>query len=150
MGKLINDTNDIFYPYMDVEIAARKTGKFLCKAQGVDFELITTNTRKKEVVYARQILYYLIQKYGNWKLWTIATFEMYHRKDHATVLHGVKKVKGFMKVDKVEKMFIQEAEMHFRKKLLQLKNSREKRITIKHKPTPRVRTPKKRSKTYAY
>jgi hypothetical protein len=55
-------------------------------------------TRKYDIVLPRQIAMYLIRKHTSLSLSDIGV--KFGNKDHATVLHGVRKVKGYMDVDR--------------------------------------------------
>lgn len=56
-------------------------------------------TRRYDIVLPRQIAMYLIRKHTTLSLSDIGI--KFGNKDHATVLHGVKKVKDYIQVDKV-------------------------------------------------
>lgn len=57
-----------------------------------------SSNRKYDIVLPRQIAMYLIRKHTSLTLSDIGV--KFGNKDHATVLHGVRKVKGYMDVDK--------------------------------------------------
>ena len=70
----------------------------VCKHFGLEKNAIQTKTRKREVVQARQIAMYLAKNYTDYSTSKIGKF--IGNKDHATVLHACKTVKGQCEVDK--------------------------------------------------
>lgn len=70
----------------------------VCKHYGLEKSAIYTKTRKREVVQARQIAMYLAKNYTDFSTSKIGKF--IGNKDHATVLHACKTVKGQCEVDK--------------------------------------------------
>lgn len=52
-------------------------------------------TRKSEIVKARQYFYYFARKHTDYSFDYIAK---YLRQDHATVLHAIRKINGFVKI----------------------------------------------------
>jgi hypothetical protein len=58
----------------------------------------TRKTRKREIVFARQVAMYLIKKHTKLSLKKIG--EYFGGKDHATVLHSVKTIDNLMEVDR--------------------------------------------------
>jgi chromosomal replication initiation ATPase DnaA len=52
-------------------------------------------TRKSEIVKARQYFYFFARKHTGKSLNQIATFL---KQDHATVLHSIRKIKGFIQI----------------------------------------------------
>lgn len=71
-------------------------------------------TRKRSVVYARQIFHYFCKKYLQETLETIGKFSEVmgrpHPHDHATVLHGHRSTKDLMTIDRVYKRKIEKIE----------------------------------------
>lgn len=63
----------------------------------INLDVILTKTRKREVVVARQIIFYFLRKYSN--LSTTAIGKQFN-KDHATVLHANKTINNLKDSDK--------------------------------------------------
>ena len=70
----------------------------VCKHFELEPAAIHTKSRKREVVQARQIAMYLAKSYTDFSTSKIGKF--IGNKDHATVLHACKTVKGQLEVDK--------------------------------------------------
>ncbi len=70
----------------------------VCKHFELEPSAIHTKSRKREVVQARQIAMYLAKTYTDFSTSKIGKF--IGNKDHATVLHACKTVKGQLEVDK--------------------------------------------------
>lgn len=70
----------------------------VCKHFEIEPSVIHTKTRKREVVQVRQIAMYLAKKHTDFSSSKIGKF--IGGKDHATVLHSYKIVKGQCEVDK--------------------------------------------------
>lgn len=73
--------------------------------EGMSFEYICCKTRKREVVFARQAMMYLMKCYTKESYSHIgshfATDENPKGKDHATVMHACKTIKNLIDTDKV-------------------------------------------------
>jgi hypothetical protein len=67
---------------------------------------VTTNNRRRELVFARQVSMYLIFKYSTCSLKRIG--EVFNGKDHSTVVHAKKTVLNLMQIDKEIKNQIDE------------------------------------------
>lgn len=70
----------------------------VCKHFELEAAAIHTRSRKREVVQARQVAMYLAKTYTDFSTSKIGKF--IGNKDHATVLHACKTVKGQCEVDK--------------------------------------------------
>ena len=70
----------------------------VCKHFGLENAAIHTKSRKREVVQARQVAMYLAKQFTDFSTSKIGKF--IGGKDHATVLHACKTVKGQREVDK--------------------------------------------------
>jgi chromosomal replication initiator protein len=75
-------------------------------------EQLLSNTRKREIVQARQIAMYLSKNYTKYSAVQIGA--QIGGKDHTTVLHACKTVQNLMDTDKIFKRTMQNLE----KKLL--------------------------------
>ena len=75
--------------------------KVICRELQMDFDQVKNRkTRLKEFVYARQLYAYFCKKYTKESLTNMGKFI---HKDHATMIHSIKQIKGFYEVDKVIK-----------------------------------------------
>ncbi|MCK9160861.1 MAG: chromosomal replication initiator protein DnaA [Bacteroidaceae bacterium] len=70
----------------------------VCKHYGLENAAIHTKSRKREIVQARQIAMFLAKSYTSLSTSKIGKF--IGNRDHATVLHACKTIKGQMEVDK--------------------------------------------------
>lgn len=70
----------------------------VCEQYKLDSSAIHTKSRKREVVVARQVAMYLTKKHTDLSTSKIGKF--IGDKDHATVLHACKTIKGQIEVDK--------------------------------------------------
>jgi hypothetical protein len=85
----------------------------ICYGEGITPDQVKEETRKKEVVFARQLIMYFCMKF---KVGTQAAVgEMLGNKDHATVLHAIKSINNYMDTDKAKKGKIEYYEMLIRK-----------------------------------
>ena len=75
--------------------------KVICRELQMNFdEVKNRKTRLKEFVYARQLYAYFCKEYTNESLTNMGKFI---HKDHATMIHSIKQIKGFYDVEKVIK-----------------------------------------------
>ena len=88
--------------------------KVVCKHFDLEASAIHTKSRKREVVQARQIAMYLAKNYTDFSTSKIGKF--IGNKDHATVLHACKTVKGQLEVDKSFHAEVQEIESLLKKR----------------------------------
>ncbi len=70
----------------------------VCGYYGLEPHMLQSNSRKREVVQARQIAMYLSRKYTKVSLSSIG--EQIGNRDHATVLYAVKSIQNLVEVDK--------------------------------------------------
>lgn len=120
----------IYNKEVDMELAQRIVQKFIrcetkaitvddvvnavCSHYDVDPMFLHTKTRKKQVVQTRQIAMFLAKKYTDASSSRIGT--LIGNKDHATVLHACKTVKGLCEVDKAFRSELESLENSFLKK----------------------------------
>lgn len=88
--------------------------KVVCKHFDLEPSAIHTKSRKREVVQARQIAMYLAKNHTDFSTSKIGKF--IGNKDHATVLHACKTVKGQLEVDKSFHAEVQEIESLLKKR----------------------------------
>lgn len=86
----------------------------VCKHFGLEGNAIHTKSRKREVVQARQVAMYLAKNYTDYSTSKIGKF--IGNKDHATVLHACKTVKGQCEVDKSFRSDLESIETSLKKK----------------------------------
>lgn len=85
-----------------------KIRDMVCDYFALSVDAISTKSRKREVVQARQIAMYLSKQHTKNSLASIG--EIIGKRDHATVLHACKIVNDLMETDKQFKMSVQEIE----------------------------------------
>lgn len=66
---------------------------------GITIDQMNTEFRKKEIVMARQFAHYKARQFTGEALEFIGFY--FGRKDHATVKHSMKKIEGFLQVDRL-------------------------------------------------
>lgn len=71
--------------------------QLVCIGEGIDPNTLQTTTRKREVVFARQLVMYFLRKHTNN---TLLLASSYYNKDHATCLHSVKVINNLIDTDK--------------------------------------------------
>ena len=80
----------------------------VCEYFGIPVDQIESNSRKQQVVQARQVAMYLSKKYSTLSLNTIGL--QCGKKDHATVCHACKAIANRLETDKQFKVTIAEIE----------------------------------------
>jgi chromosomal replication initiator protein len=80
------------------EVSVEYIQKTVCEFIGINADLLKQNTRKREVVNARQISMYLAKKYTKNSLKEIGRH--FGNKDHSTVIHSIQVVDNLLEVDK--------------------------------------------------
>lgn len=85
----------------------------VCKYFNLPVEMLQSNTRKREVVQARQIAMFFSKSLTKSSLAVIGA--QIGDKDHATVLHACKTVNNLIDTDKRFRMQIEEIEKKFGK-----------------------------------
>lgn len=79
-------------------ISVQSIQETVCKYFNLELSAIQTNSRKREIVQARQITMYLAKKYTSDSYSSIG--KVVGKKDHATVLHACKTVKDQIETSK--------------------------------------------------
>lgn len=90
------------------QISVQLIQKVVCDYYNLDLSLIQTNSRKREIVQARQIAMYLSKKYTDYSFSHIG--KIVGKKDHATVLHACKTVKDQIEISKSFRSSVEEIE----------------------------------------
>lgn len=85
-----------------------KIRDIVCEYFSLSVDAISTRSRKREVVQARQIAMYLSKQYTKNSLSSIGV--VIGRRDHATVLHACKIVNDLMETDKAFRTCVKEIE----------------------------------------
>jgi hypothetical protein len=89
------------------EVISFKTSKMIthsqiegiiCDGEGIPATDLLINTRKTEVVFCRQLIWYFSKKYTKD---TLARMTSYYGKDHASASHGIKTIKNLCDSDKI-------------------------------------------------
>lgn len=70
----------------------------VCHYYGINPEQLSMKTRKREVCQTRQLMFYLIREASSYSLAKIGA--IYGDMNHASVLHSINKVKGWLEIDK--------------------------------------------------
>ncbi len=82
--------------------------KIVCDYFGIPVDQINTNTRKRDIVQARQLSMYFSKKLTKSSLASIG--QACGNKDHATVLHACRTVTNLIDTDKQFKLYVDEIE----------------------------------------
>lgn len=82
--------------------------KIIEKYYKLDPDFVISKSRKRELVFGRQVAMYLMFRYTSCSLNRIG--EVFNGKDHATVLHGKRTVANLMETEKKVKSEIEELE----------------------------------------
>ena len=80
----------------------------VCTTLNVSVENLISNSRKREIVQARQIAMYFAKKYTKDSLTSIGN--VIGKRNHATVLHACKTVQDLIETDKTFRHTIEEIE----------------------------------------
>ena len=86
------------------EISIEYIQKIICDYFKIPTDTINANTRKREIVQARQLSMYFAKKYTKLPLSLIGAY--CGNKDHATVLHACKQVTNLYETDKKMKLYV--------------------------------------------
>ena len=88
------------------ELTVDKIQQVVCEYFKISTELLQTNTRKREVVQARQLAMYFSKNHTKYSLSYIGN--QIGKKDHATVLYACKAVTNLMDTDRNFKLQVEE------------------------------------------
>jgi chromosomal replication initiator protein len=97
---------DKFVKNTSREISIDYIQKIVCDYFGLPLESISSKTRKREIVQARQLAMYFSKKLTKASLATIG--QHCGNKDHATVLHACRTVNNLMDTDKQFRNYVEE------------------------------------------
>ncbi len=84
----------------------------VCKYYGIDLDILHSNTRRREVVQARQIAMYFSKNLTNSSLATIGA--KIGDKNHSTVLYACRTVDNLIETDRDFKLQMKEIEVHLK------------------------------------
>ncbi|MDH6358268.1 chromosomal replication initiator protein DnaA [Parabacteroides sp. PF5-9] len=90
------------------QLSVQKIQEVVCKYFNLELALVQTNSRKREIVQARQITMYLSKKYTDCSFSHIG--KIVGKKDHATVLHACKTIKDQIETNKSFRLSVEEIE----------------------------------------
>ena len=90
------------------EISIEYIQKVVCDYFAITIDKINANTRKREIVQARQFCMYFAKKYTKMPLSTIGKF--CGDKDHATVLHSCRVIENLLETDKKIRSYSEDIE----------------------------------------
>mgnify|MGYP005987925639 CR=1 FL=1 len=100
--------------------------RVICKELAMDFdEVKNRKTRLREFVYARQLYAYFCKEYTKENLTNMGKFI---HKDHATMIHSIKQIKGYYEFDNVVKNDVDRISNILKHKVV--KNTADKRDRI--------------------
>ncbi len=94
------------------KISVQTIQEIVCDYFKLDQEVIQTNSRKREIVQARQITMYLAKKYTDCSFSHIG--KIVGKRDHATVLHACKTIKDQMETSRTFRTSVEEIEVKLR------------------------------------
>ncbi len=90
------------------QLSVQSIQETVCKYFHLEQSAIQTNSRKREIVQARQITMFLAKKYTDCSFSHIG--KIVGKKDHATVLHACKTIKDLMETNKSFRSSVEEIE----------------------------------------
>lgn len=90
------------------QVSVESIQDIVCKYYNLELAAIQTNSRKREIVQARQITMYLSKKYTDASLSHIG--KIVGKRDHATVLHACKTIKDQIETNKSFRSSVEEIE----------------------------------------
>ena len=89
---------DMISPHKEMEINPDLILNVVCEHYNIEPKLILSNKKTKDISLVRQIIMYLCREYfDDMSLKSIAEFV--GKKDHTTVMHGIKKIEDDMDTD---------------------------------------------------
>ena len=88
------------------EISIDYIQKVICDHFDLQVEKIHSNTRRREIVIARQLAMFFAKKHTKASLASIGT--QCGKRDHATVLHACKTINNLIETDKSFKSMVDE------------------------------------------
>lgn len=89
----------------DVTVALGKTLEFTCDVTGISQDLIKGESRLREIVSARHLYCFLCKRYFSSKI-SLGAIGAFINRDHATVIHAVRKVSNHYATDRTFAAYI--------------------------------------------
>ena len=90
------------------QVSVESIQDVVCKYYNLELAAIQTNSRKREIVQARQVTMYLAKKYTDSSFSHIG--KIVGKRDHATVLHACKTVRDQIETNKSFRSSVEEIE----------------------------------------
>lgn len=90
------------------QISVESIQDLVCKYYNLELAAIQTNSRKREIVQARQVAMYLSKKYTDASFSHIG--KIVGKRDHATVLHACKTIKDQIETNRAFRSSVEEIE----------------------------------------
>ena len=90
------------------QVSVESIQDVVCKYNNLELAAIQTNSRKREIVQARQVTMYLAKKYTDSSFSHIG--KIVGKRDHATVLHACKTVRDQIETNKSFRSSVEEIE----------------------------------------
>ena len=90
------------------QVSVESIQDVVCKYYNLELAVIQTNSRKREIVQARQVTMYLAKKYTDSSFSHIG--KIVGKRDHATVLHACKTVRDQIETNKSFRSSVEEIE----------------------------------------
>lgn len=81
---------------------------------GIDDYQITSKSRHREIVEARQMVHYLLKEYSNFSLSKIGCTTL---NDHSTVIYSIKNIKNLIEYNKVLSAYILKSKIVIEEKI---------------------------------
>ncbi|MDD6716971.1 MAG: chromosomal replication initiator protein DnaA [Firmicutes bacterium] len=88
---------DIIYPEESQKVTPKMIANIVCEHYGVKMTMVASRKKNAELVVPRQVIMYLCREYTDATLDSIAS--LLGKKDHSTIMYGVKKVRDDMTVN---------------------------------------------------
>ncbi len=88
---------DIIYPEDSQKVTPKMIANIVCEHYGVKMTMVASRKKNAELVVPRQVIMYLCREYTDATLDSIAS--LLGKKDHSTIMYGVKKVRDDMAVN---------------------------------------------------
>lgn len=88
---------DIIYPEDSQKVTPKMIANIVCEHYGVKLTMVASRKKNAELVVPRQVIMYLCREYTDATLDSIAS--LLGKKDHSTIMYGVKKVRDDMAVN---------------------------------------------------
>ena len=104
--ELTQKTLSNFITHTRKEISIDYIQRVICDYFKIPIDDIQSNTRKRDIVQARQLAMFFAKKYTKASLSSIGT--QIGKRDHATVLHACKTVKNLSETDKIFRGYVED------------------------------------------